>query len=117
MFGLPLNSAPNRPTNSANTMSGRRDRQSAADSARYLIFYKSCGGLLFFLIGNEINGGYFLQNEVGECWLLPVIRRAHLDTQTDALVVFLTQLQHLFYVVRQYQRPGFGCTSRQVGRM
>ena len=72
---------------------------------RILIFHKSRSRLLFLLIGNELNGWYFVEDEIRERRLVLVVGSAHLNAKPNPLVVLLRQVEDELHVIRQLETP------------
>src|SRR4029077_15280239 len=73
--------------------------------ARVLIFHKSRSRLLFLLIGNELNGWYFVEDEIRERRLVLIVGSAHLNAKPNPLVVLLRQIEDELQVIRQLETP------------
>src|SRR3984957_19180683 len=73
---------------------------------RILILDKSRGGLLFFLIGNEFNGGYLIEDEIRQGGLVLVVGSAHLNAESDAFVGFPGKIEDELHVVGQLEAAG-----------
>ena len=73
--------------------------------ARILIFHKSRRLLLFLLIGNKFDGRHLVEDEVRQRRLMLIVGSTHLNAKPDALVVFLREIEHELYIVRQLEAP------------
>src|SRR5579863_9529552 len=70
---------------------------------RILVRDKARSRLFFFLIGNKVDRGHFVENEIRERRLVFVVRGAHLNAQSNALIVLFCKIEDEGYVIRQLE--------------
>ena len=68
-----------------------------------LILYKPRCCLLFFLIRNKVNDGYFIENKVRERRLVLIVRRAHLNPESNPFIVFLRKIENELHIIGQLE--------------